>query len=230
MAHLASVDHQQSSPNSSEEVDSHHATPATKLSAFSPDDTRELINTGGRGIVRAKVPPAFDLTLTKANFNSSHLQGTSSSLTYQDPFVSGSTTTQSSTDASKLSPVASAFTPASLLESPCSAEVTGRSGLSLSVPKNGYRAANQGFPVFSAPSKDPPPCGSLKGSFYNDSVPNLYPTTLQSNSISTSPSVEPIAANLGPYSSEDGTSRSLMVQVGTGTCAEQIEDYLNVSV
>ena len=37
------------SPNSSEEIDSHHGTPATKISAFSPEDKVESFKVASHG-------------------------------------------------------------------------------------------------------------------------------------------------------------------------------------
>ena len=102
------------SPNSSEEVDSHHDTPATKISPFSPEASRGSLKPVGIGFSRSKLPPQF--LLHKPNGEAS----SPASLRPTDPFVSGSTlsgTTQASTDASKLSPNASAFTPTTLVGS-----------------------------------------------------------------------------------------------------------------
>ena len=110
------------SPDSSEPLDSTHATPATKLSVFSPEATRLSSGSSGRGIVRPRVPPPFDL---QAPSNSQHHHNSlkeSAVSSHHDPFTSGSpltsTTTRSSSDPSKLSPTAATFTPASALESP----------------------------------------------------------------------------------------------------------------
>ncbi|KAL9099875.1 MAG: hypothetical protein Q9163_004681 [Psora crenata] len=231
MESVGSIDQEHSSPNSSEEVDSHHATPATKLSTLSPPEPHGSLNLGGRGIVRAKVPPAFDLTFTNASFSVKPQQGTSPSFGYQDPFVSGSsfasTSTQSSADVSKLSPVASAFTPASVLESPCSVEATGRSVLSLSVPKNDYRSANHIKPIFPSSAKASPSRPSPRSSSNDEMAAKLAPMSLPSKPASPCPGLGPTLADLGPFSCEDGTSRYLMIQVGTGTSIKQIEDYLN---
>ena len=110
------VQHQKitASPNSSEEIDSHHDTPATKISPFSPEASRANLKPVGIGFSRSKLPPQF--LLHKPNGETS----SSASLRPADPFVSSQTlsgTTQASTDASKLSPNACTFTPTTLVGS-----------------------------------------------------------------------------------------------------------------
>ena len=116
------------SPISSDEDDSVHATPATKITAFSPNDGRESFKIKGNGtgstsgsIVRTKVPPSFTLTLAHSNFNikDQDKASTDESPNTRDPFVSTTglgastrTSTRASTE-SKLSPIASSFTPLS---------------------------------------------------------------------------------------------------------------------
>ena len=233
---MAGLDHEQSSPNSSEEVESYHATPATRLSPFSSDNTRDFSNTGGRRISRANVPPAFDLPLNNANFGTNPKQATDNSFGFQDPFVSGSsfasTTTGSSTDASKLSPDASTFTPASLLDSPLSVKVTGRSGNALSVPQNDYRGTIHGVPGLVALSAKASPTSSLANASSSSSsnATKPLPHSSQASSLSSSPGFKSTPPNFGQFSSGDGTSRSLVIQVGAGRLFEQIEEHLNVSI
>ena len=103
------------SPNSSEEIDSHRGTPATKISAFSPEDNVESFKVASHGIIRSNVPPAFKLVHTNTNFSLNGKVGENTSSAFQDPFVSASLSnnvTQPSTGVSKLSPGASDFTPA----------------------------------------------------------------------------------------------------------------------
>ena len=102
------------SPNSSEEVDSHHDTPATKISPFSPEETWSQLKPAGTGFSRSKLPPQFLLFSPDGGSQTSGLPRP------QDPFVSGpnlSGTTQASTDVSKLSPNALTFTPTTLVDS-----------------------------------------------------------------------------------------------------------------
>lgn len=114
MATLSQLQGISTSPNSSDEVDSYHDTPATKISPFSPQENRGQLKPAGIGLSRSKVPPQFLLFTPNGDF------GSSASLRPQDPFVSGpdlSGTTQVSVEASKLSPNASAFTPTTLVDS-----------------------------------------------------------------------------------------------------------------
>lgn len=114
------------SPNSSEELESGHATPATKTSLFSPQEVREILKPSNTGIVRSKVPPAFVLTQAQPTPTQQLQVCTGQDGVTQDPFISRPTlsaTTQSSTDTSKLSPIASTFTPQNLLASSTASSV-----------------------------------------------------------------------------------------------------------
>ena len=102
------------SPNSSEEIGSYEDTPATKISPFASQENHGQLKPVGIGFARTKLPPQFLLFSPNSKF------GNSASLRPQDPFASSldlSGTTQVSTDASKLSPNASTFTPTTFVES-----------------------------------------------------------------------------------------------------------------
>ena len=103
------------SPNSSEDVDT-YGTPATKISSFSPDKARESLVAPTAGIMRSKVPPPF--VLEKNPFetvSAGQSVNQPPAIHSHDPFVSSSTLKAVFKDSkygSKLSPVASSFTPA----------------------------------------------------------------------------------------------------------------------
>ena len=239
------------SPNSSEELDSNHGTPATKLSAFSPNNSRETLKlSSSTGIVRSKVPPAFVLTQAQSNFNHNNEARGASSFASQDPFVSGpnlTATTRSSTDASKLSPVASAFTPQTFFSS------SNESSVAFSEPSGGVTVSPRGFnnsqsklPFFvPAPGRSVPRglCSPPPGlpDPYGIPASHGYKTNNDFNvaSVSTTagdlePSVDsrPVQTgtlNIGSFSTNDGTSRTLMVkQISETLSATQIEEFFSV--
>ena len=105
------------SPSSSEAVGSQQNTPETKLTAFSPEELRSEHRAVKTGLARSNIPPAFALNLYSRP-NSSHEAGSSSVHASSDPFIGPSSTiggglssSLSSTDLPRLSPVATSFTP-----------------------------------------------------------------------------------------------------------------------
>ena len=213
------------SPNSSEEVESHHGTPATKLSPFSPDRAPEEPKHINQGIVRTRIPPPFVLARDQSNFGPNGKTGKSIVPSPQDPFLSVpklSSNTQSSGDGSKLSPNASTFTPTSLIESASS---------------NGNSSSSVSLYHFSAPI-----CEShLQGL---DLLPSKSSSdNLQyglsgkrSSSSGLNSSFNNVIANVGPiklghFSTDVSKSRSLMAgPVSRATSAKEIEKLLGVSV
>ena len=137
------------SPNSSEEIDSHRGTPATKISAFSPENNFENFKIASHGIVRSNVPPAFNLVHTNTNFSPNGKVGGDTSSVCQDPFVSGlfsNNVTQPSTGLFKLSPGASDFTPATSI-----ALSSGNSHL-IPIPSHQIKVSSPKYPVSPAAS------------------------------------------------------------------------------
>lgn len=201
------------SPDSSEEVDSHLATPATKLTTFSPDDIHDFNNPRSRGIVRSNVPPAFDLTITAANFNGEGQQGKTSSTRCNDPFTSassfGSNTTKTSTDTSKLSPAAASFTPSTLLESPTTPNRHGGATVSLQLSK--------GTLVGNSPNEQPSKQTPLGHGTVPERFSRLSLTTV-SDHLDTSRS----------FSLDDGTSRSLTLDAA-GCDQSHVTSHFTVS-
>ena len=107
------------SPNSSEEIDSRHGTPATKISPFSPRNTHSTQKPIGFGNFRNKGPPAFILTASQSNRQQDDQYAGIVPVNQFDPFIGThllTGTTQVMTDTSKLSPNACAFTPGTLVD------------------------------------------------------------------------------------------------------------------
>ena len=105
------------SPNSSEEIESQQATPATKISPLSPPNDEHKGR--GSGIVRANVPPSFILNQSNTNFRSTAEVYSLAIPNPLDPFTSFSNLTAStrSSTGSRLSPIALTFTPSAVPES-----------------------------------------------------------------------------------------------------------------
>ena len=218
------------SPNSSDEVESQTVTPSTRLSNLTPDDIRELPSSGSRGIIRAKVPPPFDLNVTTANTRSLTQAERSASLLYNDPFVSasslGSATTRSSADPSKLSPAAASFTPASVLDSPVTPDritelnladlsKVGQNPDFLPAPAssgNVESSRSLEIPVSASPQQSTSPSDTLR---YSTALPKLRD--------------ENTAKLLGSFTSDSGTSRCLLVQTGPSVSPQWINDQYSVS-
>lgn len=224
------------SPNSSEEVESHHGTPATKLSPFSPDQVLGDLKHVNQGIVRARVPPPFVLARDQSNFGPNGKDSTFIVPGSQDPFLSvpdSSFKTQSSGDGSKLSPNASTFTPTSLIES-VSSNGTSSSSTSLhpfSAPICGVDIPNLGF--FSPnPRSNNRQYGPI-GENHLLSSPN--DTAVSPRSVPAGSSFATLVTNvgsikLGQFSTDISKTRSLMAgPVSTATTANEIEKLLGVS-
>ncbi|CAF9939273.1 MAG: hypothetical protein ALECFALPRED_008058 [Alectoria fallacina] len=225
------------SPNSSEEVESHHGTPATKLSPFSPDQVLEDLKHVNQGIVRARVPPPFVLARDQSNFGPNGKAGSSIAPGSQDPFLSVPTLssyTQSSGDGSKLSPNASTFTPTSLIESVSSNGTPSSSTFQypLSAPICG--TGIQGLGLLSLMS---PPNNLRYGPIGKKNVlSGPSDTTTSPTSLPAVSSFGSLVANVGSmkegrFSTDVAKSRSLMAgPVTRATSAKEIENLLGHKV
>lgn len=213
------------SPNSSEEVDSHHATPATKLSPFSPDQISDEPKHISQGIVRTRVPPPFVLARDQSNFSPNGKSGNAFVPGSQDPFLSVpylSSNTQSSGDGSKLSPNALAFTPTSFIESASGNGNSSSSGFQypLSAPICGIIARDLDF--FAPKPRSNNLEYGLSGKKCVLPDPNSSFGTPMTNVGST---------KLGQFSTDILKSRSLMAgPVTRATSAKEIETLLGVSL
>ena len=217
------------SPNSSEEVDSHRGTPATKISAFSPEDNVENFKIAAHGIIRSNVPPAFNLVHTNTNFSANGKVGENTSLVFQDPFVSvsrSSNVTQPSTGVSKLSPGASDFTPAT------SIAFSSSNGRSVPIPSHHIDVPSPGYLVSPAASSPP-----QKDSIATNSAvsgppgPGLPPTSIRAATAQHDTSFT-AGGNLGRgFSSDEGLSRAIMLcNIPLTTSIDDIYGLLGVSL
>ena len=217
------------SPNSSEEIDSHRGTPATKISAFSPEENVESFKVASHGIIRANVPPAFNLVHTNTNFSPNGKVGENTSSVFQDPFVSVSPSnnvTQPSTGVSKLSPGASDFTPAtSVAFSSCN-------GRPVPIPSHQFDVSSPANLV------SPTACSSSQ----NNSIATkcvvsgppglgLRPTSIQA--ATTQHEISSAAeGNIGRgFSSDEGLSRAIMLcNIPPNTSIDDIYGLFGVSL
>ena len=213
------------SPNSSEDLDSNLATPATKVSNLSPSDIRETFKVGTTGIVRSKVPPAFILTQSPQRQGQGNDLHHVSTYAPQDPFVSGpglSATTQSSTDTSKLSPIASSFTPQSVLTSNSVSSVALSTQLSESLSKLVGYPASTGLPLSPGVLSS---TGNRSDAGFGPSSPALYENLNQEFELSVGKKFRH-----GSFSTDNGAFRCLVVgQVATDCPAAAIEGFFSVS-
>ena len=225
------------SPNSSEEVESHHGTPATKLSPFSPDQGLEDIKHVNQGIVRARVPPPFVLARDQSNFGPNGKSGNSILPGSQDPFLSVpnlSSNSQSSGDGSKLSPNASAFTPTSLIESVSSNGTPSSGTFQYPLSDSLCGVGVQGLNFFSPTSRSNKLRYGLNGKDYVLSGPD--DTTISATSLPAASSFGALVTNvgtikLGQFSTDVSKSRSLVAgPVSKATSAKEIEKLLGVSL
>ena len=217
------------SPNSSEEVDSHRGTPATKISAFSPEEKPESFKIATHGIVRSNVPPAFNLVHTNTNFSANGNVGENTSLVFQDPFVSVSLSnnaTQPSTGVSKLSTGASDFTPAT------SIAFSSSNGPSAPIPSHHIDVPSPGYLVSSAASSSPQ--NNLIATKCTVSGPpghGLRPTSIRAATTQHDTS-STAGGKIGRgFSSDEGLSRAIMLcNIPLTTSIDDIYGLLGVSL
>lgn len=214
------------SPNSSEEVESRHGTPATKFSPFSPENVHDLKD-GGHVIARSNVPPAFNLVRTNANFSPKGKVGKITSLSSQDPFVSAPAlpvSTRTSSDASKLSPTALSFIP------PSSDGLSSGHGVPVSAS---IRQRIAGAPILlelppilqSSPNHATAANRMLSGPLGADM---LSPGIMSPSSMNRV-GLRVGELKNGQFSSDGGVSRALMIsQITPGTSVKDIQAIFNV--
>lgn len=223
------------SPNSSEEIESHHGTPETKISSFSPEDFRNKPKTNAYGTVRANLPPAFSLSQSQDVSSPTSKLANLALFGSQDPFISISgvaSAGRGGNDPPKLSPVASTFTPFKYQDStPINAAPD---VLTISVPR-----ANAFPTIFKHGNATLTPA-STTGSATNESEKHSMPSSselpMTSSSQSTSSgsssiptSFEAEFTKFGHFSSDGETSRSLVLsQIPRTTPTHDIDGFFNV--
>ena len=222
------------SPNSSEEVESHHGTPATKLSAFSPEDVRTEQKPDLCAVSRTNLPPAFTLRPVPVKPSSKRRGHISSVFCNSDPFTTASTAsliTHSLLDAPKLSPIASTFTPTGLRGS--LADDFGASTSMLPSPtfKVDGSSSIADSPTTLLERNTTATQPELKKLLYSvASTSQVSPTSQSPNSSFGSTSTGFSRMGFGRFSSDANASRHLMIsQVAQNTSVEDFDMLFNVS-
>jgi len=215
------------SPNSSEEAESYQGTPATKLSPFTPEG---LLRGGFKpiclGISRSNKPSNVVLFPSNADAVSS------TSLRLQDPFTSNHTltgATQVNTAASKLSPNANEFTPATLVDSGVGNAISCNTKGTTSSPTShdGFRCKHSNVSLSTV-------CTDIVAvlSLYSpavQSMPEFSPSGQGSASQLIERNVNGPFFKLGRFSSETGMSRCVVVSETMGNLtAKEMDELFNV--
>lgn len=223
------------SPNSSEEIESHHGTPETKISSFSPEDFRNQPKSSAYGTVRASLPPAFSLSQSQDMTSPTSKLGNLALFGSQDPFISlpgCASAGRGDNDPPKLSPVASTFTPFKY-QDPTPTNIA-PDVLTISIPR-----ANA-LPTISKHGNTAPTPASTAGSATNESEKHSMPSNSevlmssrsQSNSSGSSSiptSFEAEFTKFGHFSSDGETSRSLVLShIPRTTPTHDINGFFNV--
>ena len=206
------------SPNSSEEIESLHGTPETKLTAFSPEGMCTSATTRSMDRLRTSLPPAFPLApLEQPKLLLNEVDA--SAATSQDPFVVGSgflSAVQTPNGQPKLSARASDFTPCTFQENHYTQGPLGSANTLLLRP-----GRTQSFQV-------PRAHGSANDAAEQpvSIIPRIYPSLKPKGD---QLSIEIVPAKIGQFSSDSKTSRSLIVsQIPGQTSANELEDFFNV--
>lgn len=227
----ASCHHISGSPNSSEEIESQHGTPETKLTAFSPEDVRLQPRLAEFRTVRSNLPPAFALGQSQDHLYPTLGANTTVTFGCPDPFVNNASTAYgscSSTPRPRLSPDASSFTPLG------SREHGHSPGLQSSWESG---AANSQYRnILWKPDY-------LSGeSTYDTCINDCSPETLgvasmykpsKWDSVSTSANstlkIEVVPVKVGKFSSDGDTARSLIISdVPPRTSPKEIDEFFSV--
>lgn len=220
------------SPNSSEEVESQHGTPETKLSAFSPEEFRDQLKLTQHKVGRSSLPPAFTLNNIQGNGVPKIVLTKAITSGCQDPFVASPSLTSTALDfkgVPKLSPMASSFTPLSFQQSMVN------QGMLHNFTSQSYNPGvqnnGQGLNLFSAPAIYG--ASSALTNAGNHSVSNhlgFSTNHTSSRSVSNHLTIEVVPPKIGSFSSDGESSRSLMIsQVRCTTSPKELEAFFSVS-
>lgn len=216
------------SPNSSEDVESRHGTPETKFSVFTPEEFRVQQKSSLYGVGRLNFPPPFTLGSPHGKQNSPLKMGKTISSGNQDPFVvdpNAVSTVQNIELPPKLSPTASSFTPLKLEGGSPDHRVI--HDLPMPPHKTGSHSGSSNLSAYTAPSSHPASANLEK---HHGPVAELAPNHAASAPSSSQLSIEVAPPKFGLFSSDGGTSRSVMIsQVSRNTSTQEIQDFFSVS-
>ena len=228
----ASCHHTSGSTNSSEEIESQHGTPETKLTAYSPEDIRLQPRLGEYKTVRTKLPPAFALGQPQDHPGSTNGVGHINPFGCQDPFVTNSSTVyrpHSPRTQTRLSPGASSFTPLESREwgSSPGLKSNWESGVTNtqyqgSFSKIGYLPRTT---TCGAPTNDGSP-----EQLRVPTMPKSPTSQLGPMPVNTPLKIEVVPVKIGHFSSDGETSRSLIISdVSPRTSPKELDEFFSVS-
>lgn len=216
------------SPNSSEDVESRHGTPETKLSVFTPEEFRVHQKSSLYAAARLNFPPPFALGSPHGKQNSPLKMGKTISFGSQDPFVvdpNAVSTVQTIELPPKLSPTASSFTPLKLEGGSPGRRIL--HDLPTQPHKTGSQSGTPNLSAYTAPSFFPDSANLEK---HHRPIAELAPTQAAPAPSSSQLSIEVVPPKFGLFSSDGGTSRSVMIsQVSRNTSTKEIQDFFSVS-
>ena len=224
------------SPHSSEEADSHHGTPETKLTAFSPEDVHAEQSITTASARKPTLPPAFALHQLPAQTKIYAENVGRVVFGSYDPFVSTSTyslTRRISGDTPKLSPTASSFTPLGLAK--CLNRTIEARAVEPSISTSTSTNSNSTVSYLTATSVPDTTSSSPQLKKYLQSVAaeaGLSPIGKRPASAPSSPTKTPESSSTAnQFSSDVSTSRSLIItQIDRATPAKELSDFFSVSV
>lgn len=230
MMDSASFHHTSGSPNSSEEIGSHHGTPETKLTAFSPEDSRLQPRVGEYKTVRSNLPPAF--VLGQPQSHSGSTVGLSNTVTFgcQDPFITNSSATYracSPRPQPKLSPGASSFTPLESCENGYIAELNCNREPGVTNPQ--YQSIISKLGYAPRTSSYNTPLNNVSSEHQRFTMPKAPTGPPVSTSPETALKIEVVPVKMGYFSSDGETSRSLIISdISPRTSPKEVEEFFSV--
>lgn len=227
----ASCHHTSASTNSSEEIESRHGSPETKLTAFSPEDVRLQPRLGEYKTVRSNLPPAFALGQSQDHSGLTNGVSNINPFGSQDPFITDSSAayrSRSPRPQPRLSPGASSFTPLESREWGPShgLKVNWESGITSpqyqgSFSKISYLARTL---ACGAPTND---CNPEQ--LRVPTVPKSPTSQLGSMPHNTPLKIEVVPVKIGYFSSDGETSRSLIISdVSPRTSPKEVDEFFSV--
>lgn len=224
----ASCHHTSGSTNSSEEIESQHGSPETKLTAFSPEDVRLKTRLGEYKTVRSNLPPAFALGQSQDHPGSIV---NIDSFGSQDPFVANSGVVyrpRSPRPQPRLSPGASSFTPLESREWGSGLGLKSEWESTITSPQYQGNTLKTGYlprvSTFGAPANDG---GSeqLRVPTMSKSLASQLGPMPQNAALK----IEVVPVKIGYFSSDGETSRSLIISdVSARTFPKEVDEFFSV--
>lgn len=231
MMNSSSCHHASGSPNSSEEIESHHGSPETKLTAFSPEDTRLQPRLAEYKTVRSNLPPAFTLGQPQDGPGSTNGVGNINPFGYQDPFVTNSSAVyrpRSPRPQPRLSPGASSFTPSECREWGSGPGL--KSSWESGVANPQYQGSFSKIGYLPKPSTCTPTNDGNSEQSRAPTMPKSPTSQLSLAPQNSALKIEVVPLKIGYFSSDGETSRSLIISdASPRTSPKEIDEFFSVS-